>query len=558
MKGWKKYSAIAMAAVVTAGACAQGGALYRATTASAQETEETQRTTLNIVKDEEETEVPETEKPAGTAGAQETVASDTEAAADTVSDTSDEESERVTLNRGDASTTVSDDEENAAETETSEASETEEETELSEDADNTDSGNIALGSSQTIDTAESVSGGASLTDVSEIVENCLPSVVSVTVVAETEEADADSDYSSDYYDYYYYDMGSTETESQTQKRTVSGVIIAQNEEELLIATGYQAVSDAEELTVTFSVGAEEEDDLTVSAKVKSSSASSGLAVLAVDLDEIEENVLSQLKIANLGSSEDLKMGQAAVVLSDCGYGLVVTVGIISATNLTVTLNDVSVEVILTDAADGSSSGGALLNTSGELIGICVTDDSGEDTDGIGYAIPIDTAAPILEQLINKETRDKLSDSERGYIGATVLTVSDEATGTYNMPAGAFVYEVTEGSAADEAGIQSGDIISAIEGESVSSSTELIEIMSYYAPGETITLEVQTANNGTYEAREVEVTLQAASGASGTSDEDSSSSDETEDGSDEDKSERSSDEFDDGFSDGFEEYNSQFQ
>ncbi|MCD8395821.1 MAG: S1C family serine protease [Lachnospiraceae bacterium] len=555
MKGWKKYGAIAMAVVVTTGACAQGGALYQAATASAQETEETQRTTLNIVKDEEETEAPETEKSISTTGAQETVAPDTEAAADTVSDTSGEESERVTLNRGDASAAVSDDEENTAEPETSAVSETEEETELSEDADNADSGDIALGSGQTIDTAESVSGSASLTDVSEVVENCLPSVVSVTVVSEAEEADVDSDYSSDY---YYYGMDTAEAESLTQETTVSGVIIAQNEEELLIATGYQAVSAAEELTVTFSVGAEEEDDLTASAKVKSSSSSSGLAVLAVDLDEIEESVLSQLKIANLGSSEDLKMGQAAVVLSDCGYGLVATVGIISATNLTVTLNDVSVEVILTDAADGCSSGGALLNTSGELIGICVTDDSGDGTDGVGYAIPIDTAAPILEQLINKETRDKLSDSERGYIGATVLTVSDEATGTYNMPAGAFVYEVTEGSAADEAGIQSGDIISAIEGESVSSSTELIEIMSYYAPGETITLEVQTANNGTYEAREVEVTLQAASGVSGTSDEDSSSSDETEDGSDEDKSDRSSDEFDDGFSDGFEEYNSQFQ
>ncbi|MCD8337388.1 MAG: S1C family serine protease [Lachnospiraceae bacterium] len=504
MKGWKKYGAIAMAAVVTAGACAQGSALYRADKASAQETEETQRTTLNIVKDDEETETA------------------------------------------------------ATETETDAASETEEETKLSEETAGSDSEDITPGSSQTIDIVESVSDGASLTDVSEVAENCLPSVVSVTVVSEAEEEDSTYD---DYYDYYYGE--SAETEAQTQEITVSGVIIAQSEEELLIATGYQAVSDAEALSVRFSVEAEDDDDLTVSAKVKGTSASSGLAVLAVELDEIEETVLSQLKIANLGSSADLKMGQAAVVISDCGYGQAATVGIISATNLTVTLNETSMEVILTDAADGSSSGGALLNTSGELIGICVSDDSGDAADGIGYAIPIDTAIPILEQLINKETRDKLSDSERGYIGATVLTVSDEATGTYNMPAGAFVYEVTEGSAADEAGIQNGDIISGIEGESVSSSTELIEKMSYYAPGETITLEVQTANNGSYEAREVEVTLQAASGSSSASaeeeTEDSYSADEDDDA--EERSGRSSDdfsdEFDDGFSDGFEDYNSQF-
>ncbi|MCD8347505.1 MAG: S1C family serine protease [Lachnospiraceae bacterium] len=516
MNGWKKYGAMAMAAAVLIGACVQGGTLYRTNVVNAQETEETQRVTLNIVSDDEEIEASETEA---------------------VSVASEKETEK---------------------TETEEETAVEE-TELAEDTESADSGDITLGSGQTMDVVDSISDGASLTDVSEIVENCLPSVVSVTVVSETDETDSEYDYD-DYYD-YYYGTDTTETETETQTTTVSGIIIAQSDEELLIATGYQAVSEATELTVSFSVEAENTEDLTVSAKVKSSSVSSGLAVLAVALDEIEESVLSQLKIANLGSSADLKMGETVVVLSDCGYGLVATIGIISATNRTVTLNEVSMDVILTDAADGSSSGGALLNTAGELIGICVTDDSGDDTDGIGCAIPIDTAIPVLEQLINKETRDKLSDSERGYIGATILTVSDEATGMYNMPAGAFVYEVTEGSAADLAGIQNGDIISGIEGESVSSSTELIEIMSYYAPGETITLEVQTANNGTYEAREVEVTLQASSDSSSASEEDSSSAEEDEDNSGDDGSGKSSDDFsdafDDGFSDGFEDYNSQF-
>ncbi|MCD7882098.1 MAG: S1C family serine protease, partial [Lachnospiraceae bacterium] len=228
------------------------------------------------------------------------------------------------------------------------------------------------------------------------------------------------------------------------------------------------------------------------------------------------------------------------------------------------------EVIVTDAAANlGSSGGALLNASGEVIGIGVAKETGDGAEGMAYAIPMDDAVPVLEQLINKETRDKLSDSERGYIGATVLTVSDEAVETYNMPAGAFVYEVSEGSAADEAGIVSGDIISAIEGESVSSSTELIEKMSYYAPGETITLEVQTANNGTYEAREVEVTLQA--GTSSDADDSGEEAEDSEEGNtpDENEAQQGEDEidtlpfddseegFDDGFEDGFEEYNSQF-
>ncbi|MCD8022836.1 MAG: trypsin-like peptidase domain-containing protein [Lachnospiraceae bacterium] len=580
MNGWKKYGALALAAVVGVGACANGGTLYQLRAVNAEETEEEQRITLNIVKDtDDETESEasrETEDPV-----QNTV-EDAQTPSETIAEASETSADRATLNRGGSSNEAAGGETESAERETealdeegvtveadSESQESSDETESP--AEDADDGEVALGSASSIGTVESGSGSIVTTDVSEVVENCMPSIVSVSAYSSEQ---IDSALSS------YYDEEAAETEDSS---VASGIIIAQNDEELLIVTSYHTVSDAEAVYVAFSVDAQEEADLSVSAKVKSSSSGYDLAVLAVDIADIEESVLEQLKVANLGSSEDLKVGQAAILISNAnGSGASATVGVVSALARTVTVTGVTVDALLADAAVSTgSSGGALVNASGEVIGICLSDDSSE---GVGYALPIDTAIPILEQLINKETREKLSDSERGYIGATVVTVSDEAVSTYGMPAGAFVYEVTEGSAAEEAGIQSGDIISALEGESVSSSDELVEKMCYYAPGETITLEVQTAVDVTYVAREVEVTLQAGSSSSSTN-----SSEETEDEAtapdesdaseneisplpfgDEEGSDDSGDDdesgsgsgfwdyFDDGFEDGFEDYNSQFR
>lgn len=239
-----------------------------------------------------------------------------------------------------------------------------------------------------------------------------------------------------------------------------------------------------------------------------------LAVVAVQLSDIPEEVRSQLRIAKLGSSDDLKVGQAAVAIGNAlGYGQNVTSGIISALNRPITIDNFSKDVIVTDAAiNFGNSGGALLNAKGEVIGINVAKEAGEGSDSIGYAIPIDTAIPILNELVNRETRDQLSSSERGYMGATVVNVSDDAKDLYNMPEGAFVYEVAEGSAAEAAGIKKGDIITKFDGMSVSSSSDLIDKMSYYKVGETVTVEVQTANGGDYEIREVEVTLQEGGNA----------------------------------------------
>lgn len=333
------------------------------------------------------------------------------------------------------------------------------------------------------------------TDVSDMVESCMASIVSITNIS-VEEVET-----------FYY--GTQEFESEGAG---TGIIIAQNEEELLVATNSHVVDNTVELTVGFTVDAEDPEDLIVPAKIKGMDKSYELAVVAVQLADIPEEIREQLKIATLGSSDALKVGQAAIAIGNAlGYGQSVTSGIISALNREITIDNFKNEVILTDAAiNFGNSGGALLNSKGQVIGINVAKEAGSGTDSMGYSIPIDTAIPVLQKLINKQTRDQIGDLERGYMGATVVNVTEDAKNLYDMPQGAFVYEVSEGSGADLAGIKKGDVITKFDGESVTSSDDLIEKMSYYGVGETVTVEIQTANNGAYEAREVEVTLQGAS------------------------------------------------
>jgi serine protease Do len=313
------------------------------------------------------------------------------------------------------------------------------------------------------------------------------------------------------------------------------VIVAQNDDELLIATNYHVIADATELSVGFSVEAENEDDLIVPAKIKGSDSKNELAVVAVQLSDISEEVRSQLKIATLGSSDSLKVGEAAIAIGNAlGYGQSVTSGIISALHKEITIDNFTGELIQTDAAiNFGNSGGALLNANGEVIGISVAKEVGTGSENMGYAIPIDTAIPILEQLVNRETRDKIADDAHGYMGITVVTITDDAKQLYDMPAGAFVYDVTEGSAADEAGIKKGDVITKFDGVDITSTDELVSQLDYYAVGETVTVEVQTANGGEYVSREVEVTLQAgtvsASSSASENQQDDNRSDDSNDG-----------------------------
>ncbi len=436
----------------------------------------------------------------------------------------------------------------SVETETEEETETEPETAEEEETEKSSGTPIAP--------VESTQGSIVMTDVSAIVENCMPSIVAITNVFDEEEE-------SDFY-------GTVEVETES---TASGIIFSQNDEELLIATNCYTVSDSKELSVCFSVEAEDEEDLAVPAKLKGSDSASELAVVAVALSDIKDSVKEQLRLANMGSSADLKVGQAVMAVgNDLGYGQSVTVGIISTLNHPASKENPEMDVILTDASiNEGNSGSALLNAAGEVIGICVAKKDDESAEETAYAVPIDTALPVLERLADRETRDKLSDAKRGYIGATVREVSEDAVESYGMPAGAFVYEVTEGSAAEEAGIQRGDIITKLEGETVTGSSDLIDKMSYYAPGETITLEVQTANNGEYEARDVEVTLQEGSvteeeeeEAEESKEEDSRSGGRYEDDGEDDYYYDDEDGFDDffdffdEFDDGFGDYNRQFE
>ncbi len=348
-------------------------------------------------------------------------------------------------------------------------------------------------------------------DVSAIVEACMPSIVSITNVA-VQEVET-----------YYY--GPQEYENTS---TASGVIVAQNEDELLIATNNHVVADAKELTICFNVEAEDEEDLIVPAKIKGTDARHELAVAAVQLSDIPEDVMDQLRIAKLGSSDDLKVGQAAIAIGNAlGIGQSVTSGIISALNKNIDLDNYEGELIQTDAAvNFGNSGGALLNASGEVIGINLAKATADYAENMGYAIPIDTAIPILERLVNRQTRDKVEDENHGYMGITVVNVSEDAKDLYNMPAGAFVQDVTEGSAADKAGIKKGDVITKFDGIDITSHEALVDELAYYEVGETVTVEVQTANGGVYESREVEVTLQE--GGSGSTDGDKQEEDKKED------------------------------
>lgn len=459
---WKRYGAIAMAGVVLLGASAVSGKNYPASV-QAEETET--RITLNMADDD-------------SSDAKNTASEETETEAET--------EKRITLNVADDEKPGSE-EETEAKTEPAAEAETDDETETEVQTETETKETYA-----SIEGAKSVSDGIVTTDVSAVVENCMPSIVAITGKS-VEDIET-----------YYYETQEYEAES-----AASGIIIAQNDDELLIATNSHVVADTSDLNVCFSVEADDTDDLVAPAKIKGMDKDNELAVIAVQLSDIPEAVRSQLRIAKIGDSDALKVGQAAIAIGNAlGYGQSVTSGIISALNREITIDNFSKPVIMTDAAiNFGNSGGALLNANGEVIGINVAKEAGQSSESMGYSIPINTAVPILKELVNRETRDKLSNSERGYIGATVVDVSDDAKDLYDMPQGAFVYEVSEGSAAEQAGIHKGDIITKFEGISVTDKEDLIDQMSYYKVGETVTLEVQSATNGSYEAREVEVTLQ---------------------------------------------------
>ena len=313
----------------------------------------------------------------------------------------------------------------------------------------------------------------------------------------------------------------------------SGIIVGENDSELLIATNNHVVSGATTLTVCFAggdvVGAEEEtqamasgDSITdssdssvdvnnaVSAKIKGTDEENDLAVIAVEKSDIPEETMNEIKIAQMGSSDDLVGGeQVGAIGKALGYGQSVTSGWVSALNRTISTEDGDTSgLIQTDAAiNPGNSGGALLNMKGEVIGINAAKYADSQVEGMGYAIPISKAEPILEELMNRETRDKIEDTSKvGYMGIKAADLTTEAIQMYNMPAGAFLTEVTPGGAADKAGIKKGDIVVKLDGQKVSGKNDLVDKLQYYESGETVEVVIARANNGEYKEETVEVTL----------------------------------------------------
>lgn len=345
--------------------------------------------------------------------------------------------------------------------------------------------------------------------VAAVAQASMPSVVAITTVS-VQEIPSFFGYSSRQY---------------KSASTGSGIIVGDNDDELLIATNNHVVDGATTLSVCFigddvanaeteTVNAGDNGDLNVedavSAKIKGTDADNDLAVVAVKKSDIPEDTLNQIKIAQIGSSDDLAVGQQVVAIGNAlGYGQSVTSGWISALNRTISTDDGtnSTGLIQTDAAiNPGNSGGALLNMKGELIGINSAKYADSAVEGMGYAIPISKAKPILEELMNRETREKVDSSKKGYLGVSLANLTTEAIEMYNMPTGAFVRSVEDDSPAQEAGICKGDIIVKFDGQKVSDGDDLLDKLQYYKSGEKIEAVIARATNGEYEENTVELTL----------------------------------------------------
>ena len=339
-------------------------------------------------------------------------------------------------------------------------------------------------------------------DVSGIVEAAMPSIVSITTKSVEEVQN------------YYEMFGQYGAYSLSQEQEVqgsgSGIIIGKNDSELLIATNYHVVEGAETLSVGFC------DSTACEAKVKGYDSEKDLAVVAVSLDDIDSDTMDAITIATIGNSDDLKVGAQVVAIGNAlGYGQSVTTGIVSAKNRQLNSDDTvgdydsdsnsATNLIQTDAAiNPGNSGGALLNMNGEVVGINSAKLASTEVEGIGYAIAISDVTDTIESLMNEETRDKVED--HGVLGITVQTVDSAVTEAYGVPEGVLVREVTEGGAADDAGIEARSIITKFAGKTVTTKEQLVDFLSYYEPGEDVELTIEVPDGKEYKEETVTVTL----------------------------------------------------
>lgn len=338
-------------------------------------------------------------------------------------------------------------------------------------------------------------------DVSDIVEETMPSIVSITTKS-VEEVQS------------YYGMfgqyGAYSPEQREVQGSGSGIIIGKNDTELLIATNYHVVDGAETLSVGFC------DSTACEAKVKGYDSEKDLAVVAVSLDDIDSDTMNAISIATIGNSDNLKVGEQVVAIGNAlGYGQSVTTGIVSAKNRQLNSDDTvgdydsdsnsATNLIQTDAAiNPGNSGGALLNMNGEVVGINSAKLASTEVEGIGYAIAISDVTDTIESLMNEETRDKVED--HGVLGIIVQTVDSAVTEVYGVPEGVLVREVTEGGAADDAGIEARSIITKFAGKTVTTKEQLVDFLSYYEPGEDVELTIEVPDGKEYKEETVTVTL----------------------------------------------------
>ena len=333
-------------------------------------------------------------------------------------------------------------------------------------------------------------------DVSSVVENVMPSIVSITNMSVQEVQN--------------YFGGTSKQESESAG---TGIIISQNDSELLVVTNNHVVAGSDTLTVTFA------DGNSVEANIKGTDSEYDVAVVAVPLDSISEDTKKAISVATLGDSTELKVGEPAIAIGNAlGYGQSVTTGVISALNRSVSETDQttgettesSVKLIQTDAAiNPGNSGGALVNASGEVIGINSSKLVGDSVEGVGYAIPISDVSDLIENLMNQETKTKVAEADQGAIGIKGMSVSTEYSQQLNMPEGVYVSEVTKGGGAEKAGMTRGCIITGINGTTVSSMDDLQEQLQYYAKGDEVELTIQVPqSNGEYQEQSVNVTLGA--------------------------------------------------
>ena len=335
--------------------------------------------------------------------------------------------------------------------------------------------------------AQQQSASAVVTDVTQVVEAVMPACVSIT-----------NNFTQTVQDFW------GQTYSQDETASGSGIIIGENEQELLIVTNNHVVDSTEQLYVQFI------DGETVEAQVKGTDASADLAVVAVKLDTIANSTKQEICIARMGDSDSLKIGEPAIAIGNAlGYGQSVTTGVISALNRKIesSNSEEGTSLIQTDAAiNPGNSGGALLNMRGEVIGINSNKIGGSSIEGMGYAIPISTARPIIEDLMERQTRTKYSEEERGYLGISCINVTRDLSENFSMPQGIFVAQVYSGTGAEAAGLVRGNIVVAFDGVTIQNQEELTKQMQYYKAGESVEITIMVNSANGYQQKNVTVTL----------------------------------------------------